>query len=114
MIISRTQDNPGVGGAQVDPVLGREVVEGEQLLDIIGDLGDRLAELGLVGGLEPGHGVEGVAAILGVPDLREGFLRAGMRGLRERAEHVCDLSGEGLARCTTSVLVSSPSPSNRA
>jgi hypothetical protein len=27
---------------------------------------------------------------------------------------IADLSGEGLARCTTSVLVSSPSPSNRA
>jgi hypothetical protein len=34
----------------VDPVLGREVVEGQQLLEIVGDLRDGLAELGPVSG----------------------------------------------------------------
>jgi hypothetical protein len=34
----------GVGRAQVDPVLGREIVEGQQLIDVVGDLGDGLAE----------------------------------------------------------------------
>ncbi len=32
----------------VDPVQGWVVVEGQQLVDIIGDLGDGLAELGPV------------------------------------------------------------------
>jgi hypothetical protein len=35
--------------AQVDPVLGREVVEHEQHVEIVGDLRDRLAELRAVG-----------------------------------------------------------------
>ena len=34
-----------VGGAQMDPVLGREVVEGQQRLDIVGDLRDGLGDL---------------------------------------------------------------------
>jgi len=30
-----------VGGAQVDPVLGGEVVEGEQRVEVVGDLGGK-------------------------------------------------------------------------
>jgi len=75
----------------VDPVLGREVVDRQQLLDVVGDLRDRLRELRPVGGLERLHGVEGVPAVLGVPNLREGLLRPGMRRLRQRAKYVSDL-----------------------
>jgi hypothetical protein len=35
----------------VDPVLGREVVEGQQLLEVVGDLRDGLTELRAVGAL---------------------------------------------------------------
>jgi hypothetical protein len=62
----------------MDPVLGREVVEREQLAEIVGDLRDRLRELHPVAGLEGLHGVEGVAAVLGVPDLGQRLLRPGM------------------------------------
>src|SRR6266571_3348079 len=63
------------GGAQVHPVLGGEVVERQQLVDVVGDLGDGLAELGAVGQLERRHGAAGVLAVLGVPDLGQGLLR---------------------------------------
>src|SRR6266536_3405072 len=80
-----------VGGAQMDPVLGGEVVEREQLVEIVGDLGDGLAELVAVGQLERGHGAAGVLAVLGVPDFGEGLLRPGVGGLGQRGEHVADL-----------------------
>jgi hypothetical protein len=91
MIIPSTQDNDGVRGAQVDPVLGGEVVDREQLLDVIGDLGDGLGELGPVGGLEGLHGGAGVVLVLGVPDLGQRLLRPGMGGLGQRTEHIRDL-----------------------
>src|SRR5450759_2319249 len=37
-----------VGGTQVDPVLGGEVVEREQHVEVLGDLGDRPGPLGSV------------------------------------------------------------------
>jgi hypothetical protein len=61
-----------VRGAQVDPVLGREVVDREQDVDVVGDLRDGFAELGGVGRFEGSRGVQGVAAVFGVPDLGEG------------------------------------------
>jgi hypothetical protein len=73
------------------PVLGRVVVERQQLLDILGDLRDRLGELRPVGGLEAGHGVEGVPAVLGVPDLGQRALRSRMRRLGQRTKNVGDL-----------------------
>ncbi len=45
-----------VRGAEVDPVLGGEVVEREQLIHIIGDLGGGFAELGAVGEFYRGGG----------------------------------------------------------
>jgi len=50
----------------VDPAFGRVVVERQQLVQVVGDLGDGLAELGAVGGLELLDGIEGVLLILGV------------------------------------------------
>jgi hypothetical protein len=58
-------------------VLGRVVVEREQLAQVVGDLGDGFGELGAVGELERGHGAAGVIAVLGVPDFGQGLLRAG-------------------------------------
>jgi hypothetical protein len=67
-----------VGGTQVHPVLAREVVEGEQLVEVVGDLRDGLAELGAVGELERGDSAAGVVAVLGVPDLGQGPVRGRM------------------------------------
>ena len=75
----------------MDPVLGWEVVERQQHLEIVGDLRDRLAELRAVGGLERGHGVESVLLVLGVPDLGQRLLRPRMRRARKRTQNVADL-----------------------
>jgi len=75
----------------MDPVLGRVVVEREELVEVVGDLGDGLGELCAVGEFERGDRATGVVAVLGVPDLRQGLLRAGVRGLRQRSEDVADL-----------------------
>ena len=66
----------------MDPVFGGEVVERQQLVQVIGDLRDGLAELGAVGELERRDRAAGVLAVLGVSDLGQGFLRAGVGGLR--------------------------------
>jgi len=66
-----------VGGAQMDPMLGWVVVERQQFVEIIGDLGDRLGPLGAVVGGECVRGGCGGLAVLGVSDLRD-------RGLRTR------------------------------
>ena len=71
-------------------MLGRVVAEREQLVLIAGDLGCGLGELRAVGGSEGLHGRAGVVLVLGVPDLREGLLRAGVRGLGQGAEHISD------------------------
>src|SRR5256714_13874892 len=63
-----------VRGAQVDPVLGGEVVEGEQLVEVVGDLRDRLAELGAVGQLESRDGAAGRLARSRGPELGPGAL----------------------------------------
>jgi hypothetical protein len=62
----------------MDPVLGRVVVEREQLVQIVGDLRDGLGVFGVVGELERGDGTAGVVAVLGVPDLGRGLLRPGV------------------------------------
>src|SRR6478672_13023427 len=69
-------------------MLGWVVVEREQLLDVVGDLGGRLGKLGPVRGLERFHGVMSVAFVLGVPDLAEHLLRARMRRLRQRSKNI--------------------------
>jgi hypothetical protein len=60
------------------PVLGGVVVERQQLVEVVGELRDRLGKLRPVGGIERLRGVQGVAAVLGVPDLGQGLLRSGM------------------------------------
>ncbi len=59
-----------VGGAQVDPVFGRVVVEREQDVEVVGDLRGGLGPLRCVEVLERLGGLEGVVAVLGAPDLR--------------------------------------------
>jgi hypothetical protein len=78
MIASTTQDNDGIRGAQVDPMLGWEVIEREQLIEVVGELLGGLGELRPVGGPELRGGVEGMVFVLGVPDLGERLLRSGM------------------------------------
>src|SRR4051794_33636274 len=55
----------------MNPVLGRKVVERQQLLDVVADLGDRLRKLRTIGRLELFDRVAGVGLVLGVPDLGE-------------------------------------------
>jgi hypothetical protein len=72
-------------------VLGGEVVERDQRLEVVDDLGGRLrplrAEL-------PGEGVrrpDGVVAVGGVADLGQHPLGRGVLGLRQRGQDVGDL-----------------------
>src|SRR6476620_4891193 len=37
-----TPDNDGVRSSQMHPMLGGEVIEGQQVVEVVGDLGDRL------------------------------------------------------------------------
>ena len=53
----------------MDPVLGGEVVEGQQRVQVIEDLRDGLGVLGAVSGLERLHRGERMRLVLGVPDL---------------------------------------------
>ena len=76
-----------VGRAQVDPVLGGIVVERQQKLQIVSDLGG-LGELRAVGGGEHLRRGRGVGLALGVADLRQRLLRAGRRGLGQRRQDV--------------------------
>src|SRR5712675_503701 len=73
------------------PMLGGVVVEGQQLVEVIGDLGCGLGELRTVGGAERLHGGEGMLPVLGIPDLGEDLLRDRVGGLRQRGEDVGDL-----------------------
>ena len=77
--------------AQVDPVFGRVVVEPEQLLEIIGDLGDRPGKRRTVARLERLDRVESVAFVLGVPDLGKRLPRSRMRRLGQRTKNIGDL-----------------------
>jgi hypothetical protein len=72
----------------MDPVLGRVVVKRQQLVEVIGDLGGGLGELRSVGGLECPGGGAGVRLVFGAPDLGEGLLRAGVRGLGQGGQDV--------------------------
>ena len=61
------------------PMFSRKVVEREQLLDVVGDLGDRLGKLRAIGRLERLHRIQGMPLVLGVPDLRKRLLGPRMR-----------------------------------
>jgi hypothetical protein len=63
----------------VDPVRGGIVVEGQQFVDIVGDLGCGFGEFRAVGGVERLDRVQGMSAVLGVPDLGQRFLRPRVR-----------------------------------
>ena len=65
------------------PVLGREVVEREQFVQVIDDLRDGLGVLDAVGGLELLDRPAGMVEVFSVPDLSEVLLRSGVRRLRE-------------------------------
>ena len=72
----------------MNPVLGREVVERQQLFDVVADLGDRLRKLRTIGRLELFDRVAGVGLVLGVPDLCERLLRPRVRRLRQRGKNI--------------------------
>jgi hypothetical protein len=72
----------------MDPVLGRKVVERQQLLDVVGDLGDRLRKLRTIGRLELLDRGAGVGLVLGVPDLCKRLLRPRVRRLRQRGKNI--------------------------
>jgi hypothetical protein len=80
----------GVRGPQVDPVLGREVVDRQQLLGVVGDLRDGLGPLGAVGLRERLDRLLRVRAVLGVADLLQRLGCARLCGLRQG---VRDISG---------------------
>jgi hypothetical protein len=72
-------------------MLGWVVVERQQLVEVIGDLGDRLGPLGAVVGGERVRGGCGVLAVLGVSDLRDRGFRTRLGRLGQRVEDVGDL-----------------------
>jgi len=74
-------------------VLGWEVVEREQLLQVVDDLGRGLGELRPVSVLERLGRFAGVVLVLGGPDLGEGLLRPRVRRLRQRGKDIRDLVG---------------------
>jgi hypothetical protein len=80
-----------VGGAQVDPVLGRVVIERQELLGVVGDLGDGLAELRAIGVGEGPDRLLGMGFILRPPDLGQVLLRARVRRFGQRREDVAGL-----------------------
>jgi hypothetical protein len=64
--------------AQVDPVLGGEVVQREEHVEVVGDLGHRLGPLRSVEVLERLDRLQCVVAVRGVIDFGERTLRAGL------------------------------------
>jgi hypothetical protein len=77
-----------IGGTQVDPVLGRVVIERQEHVHVLGDLRDRLGPLGAVVGLERFDRRQCVVLVLGVVDLRERGLRAWVRRLRKGGKNI--------------------------
>jgi hypothetical protein len=83
-----TQDNDGICRAQVDPVLGRILVELPQHVGVFDDLGHRLRVLGAVVNLEGLDRDLGLVDILGVIDLPHRRERAGMCRFRQCGKDV--------------------------
>jgi len=82
-----------VRGPQVDPVLGWVVVEGEQHVEVVGDLRGGLGPLDAELGGERLRGGSGVGLVLGVVDLRERGSRGRLGRLRQRGKGVARLVG---------------------
>ena len=83
-----TPDNNGIGGTQVDPILGGVVVERQQHVDELGDLHDRLGPLGAVVGIECFDRGQGVVAVLGVVDLGQRSFRTWVRRRRQGGKNI--------------------------
>ena len=79
-----------VGGASVFPVLGGEVVEHQQRVEVTGDLGDRLGVGREVGG-EPAGGVDRGGVVLGVVDRAQRRPRVVVDPRRQSRQAVRDL-----------------------
>ena len=71
----KAQDNDRVRGLQVDPVFEREVVERQQLVEVVGDLGGRLRPFAAQLVTEGLSSDPCVLFVLGVTDLRQELLR---------------------------------------
>jgi len=72
----------------VDPVFEREVVEREQFVEIVGDLGGRLRPFAAQLVLEGPSSNACVLFVLGVTDLRQELLRERLDRSRQRSEDV--------------------------
>jgi hypothetical protein len=72
-------------------MLGWEIVEAQQLLGIIDDLGHRLGPLDAIVAGEHLDGALGVVAVGGVADLGQRRARPGLHGLGQAGEHVGEL-----------------------
>jgi hypothetical protein len=70
-------------------MLGREVVKASSLSRSSVTLATALGGFRAVGGLE--RQATSTATVFGAPDLRRGLLRARVRGLGQRTQHVGDL-----------------------
>ena len=81
----------GSGRAQVLPVLGREVVEGEQPRAVLGQAGRGLVVLGAVGLQEEVERLLGPILGLGHPDVLPVPLGLGLEGLGQLVQHVAGL-----------------------
>jgi hypothetical protein len=69
-------------------MLGWEVVEGQQRLDVIGHLGHRLGPLGAVVGGELGDCLLGVLTVLSAGELGQRPPRPGVHAGGQRGQHV--------------------------
>jgi hypothetical protein len=75
----------------VDSVFGGVVVEGERLVEVVGDLRDGLGKLGAEQLDEDLHRGQGVGLVLAAPDLSEAFFAAGCADLGSAASTFADL-----------------------
>ena len=77
-----------VRGPQMDPVLGRVVIEREEHINVVGDLRRRFGPLGPIGDLERLHTLECVVFVLGLPDLGQRGPRARLGRFGQAVENV--------------------------
>src|SRR5690349_19393117 len=80
-----------IGSPQVNPVLSREVVEGQQLLTIFLEALRRLGVLGLIGLDEKVEGLVSMRTRVGHPDLMELLFGTGLQALRQLVDDVTTL-----------------------
>ena len=69
-------------------MLAGVVIERQERLSVVGDLGGCFGELGGVDGLEGLYRGEGMRLVLSAPDLCQGLLRARVRGLGQRGQDI--------------------------